>query len=481
MVTIADKPGLRIFTGLGILFLVLFLASFTCAMRPTQPLAVSYEAVTDGHGGAIIVWQSGKQVVAQRLSSTGHFLWPAPALLGDDIPPPPVPQKNTPQNRALGMAADGQGGAFIATYVSGGAPGTMTGVLQHVNANGDVSVWGTAQKPSAYRAGNVTPSVKATDKAVYLFDRGLIVKYSRVGQVLWRQQLAYGEAVLDSEGNIFTTWKVDDYLGNATVSVAAYSSSGNILWTREEKTESFNGGIPGHVPGASTGSARLAVTPKGLLVRIATTDWAIQNGEKQGPPIHMGWVPGGVLEDIVVEPGPSEEVLFTMYGLKNSPTRKVVGRKGEVVDVPSASYFGDSTSASAIILRGIQADGGTWEQTLVETAEGDRAEPRLASDESGYLIVWRQWRKDPTAGGAVWLQGINTGGSLRWREPVKAFPEGSLRHQSYPVILSDGSGGGIVLTNTGSRARQAPEIRAQHVSPSGQLLWGPQGILVTRP
>lgn len=481
MVPTAGKPGLRIFTGLGILLVVLLLASLTCSMRSTQPLAVSYEAVTDGQGGAVIVWQSGKQVVAQRLSPTGRFLWPAPALLGDDVAPPPVPTTNRPRVRSLGVAADGQGGAFVAAYVPGagteGTPNALIGVLQHVNANGDVSVWGTAQNPSAYRANNVTPTVKTTGNAVYLFDRGLVVKYSRTGQIMWQQHLAYGETVLDAEGNIFTTWKVDDYLGNATISVAAYSNSGNMLWTREEKTESFNGGIPGHVPGANTGSPRLAPTPRGPLVRIGATDWAIQNAEGQGTPIHVPWGAGGLLEDVLAEAGSSGDILFVQYG-STSTTRspnRVVNQMGQVVDVPYAS------GGSAMILQGLNVDAGTWEQTVAVTEEGDRIEPKLVSDESGYLIAWRQWRKDPNANGAVWLQGINTSGSLRWNGPVKIFPEGSLRHQSYPVILGDGSGGAIVLANTGNRARQAPEIRAQHVSPSEQFLWGPQGILVTQP
>ncbi len=481
MVTTPDNPGRRIITGLGVLLFVLLVASFTCAIRPTQPLAVSYEAVPDGQGGAIIVWQSGKKVVAQRLSSTGQFLWPAPALLGGDVDLPPSPPTGRPPERSLGVAADGQGGAFVAAYVSGAAggdaPSTLTGVLQHVNANGDVSVWGASQKPSAYRAGNVTPTVKTTGDSVYLFDRGLVVKYSRTGEVTWRQPLAYGEVILDNEGNIFTTWKVDDYLGNAAVSVAAYSSSGKTLWTREEKTESFNGGIPGHVPGASTGSARLALTPNGPLVRVGAMDWAIQNAEGQGPPIHVGWDTGGVLEDVVAEAGPSGDILFVLYGSNSTSrsTSKVINQKGQLVDVLYGS------GGSAIILQGLNVDAGTWQQTVAVTEDGDRAEPKLVSDESGYLIVWRQWRKDPRADGTVWLQGINTDGSIRWREPVQTFPDWRLRHQSYPVILTDGSGGAIVLTNTGNRARQAPEIRAQHVSPSGQLLWGPQGILVTQP
>ena len=93
--------------------------------------------ITDGAGGAIVVWEDGRypdqtRIFAQRISASGKKVWSAGSL--------PLTNLNSKQSRPV-MITDGAGGAIVAWQDERNPLGLKDLFGQHVSGNGDL-LWG---------------------------------------------------------------------------------------------------------------------------------------------------------------------------------------------------------------------------------------------------------------------------------------------------------------------------------------------------
>jgi hypothetical protein len=118
----------------------------------------------------------------------------------------------------------------------------------------------------------------------------------------------------------------------------------------------------------------------------------------------------------------------------------------------------------------------TGDGVPVCTALNDQTYPGICSDGSGgAIIVWRDYR-DPLWGADVFVQKIDTGGTVQWDLDGVALcrDEGN---QVNIHIISDGDGGAMCAWRDGE---VASDIEAQRILSNGSLYYVTQSIGVTR-
>lgn len=208
--------------------------------------------VSDGAGGAIIVYESGivggaRQLYAQHVSKSGTLLWGNGVLLSN-VADSRLRWAEDPEQD--GIASDGAGGAFI-TWQAYSAPYFI--YAQHINASGNI-LWGNAgvglsllgsyngYRSTIANSGNGTAVVGFTNSAGNQY---YLQKISAAGSYLWGSSglLVSGINTLNSSGaaNIITYDSLNAciftaYLTQATsvspvnVTVQKIDLNGNILW-----------------------------------------------------------------------------------------------------------------------------------------------------------------------------------------------------------------------------------------------------------
>ncbi len=108
------------------------------------------------------------------------------------------------------------------------------------------------------------------------------------------------------------------------------------------------------------------------------------------------------------------------------------------------------------------------------TATGDQASPTVASDGSGgAIITWQDYRNG--SDWDIYVQQVNASGAAQWTVNGVAVCTAT-GYQQYPIIVSDGSGGGII---TWMDYRSGPShLYAQRVSASGNPQWTTDGVAI---
>jgi Secretion system C-terminal sorting domain len=109
------------------------------------------------------------------------------------------------------------------------------------------------------------------------------------------------------------------------------------------------------------------------------------------------------------------------------------------------------------------------------TATGNQYSPMIVGDGSGgAVITWQDYR----GGGSydIYAQRIGASGVVQWSANGVAICTAT-GNQSYPTIVSDGSGGAIV-TWYDYRGGTTQDIYAQHISASGVAQWSANGVAI---
>ncbi len=97
------------------------------------------------------------------------------------------------------------------------------------------------------------------------------------------------------------------------------------------------------------------------------------------------------------------------------------------------------------------------------------------SNDGGAIIVWSDKRNGINNTG-IYIQKIDSNGNIQWAQNgVNAVLSIGI-HQN-PKILSDGQGGAFILFEDSSTTSNF-NIVAQHISSTGQLIWGNNGIMI---
>ena len=132
-----------------------------------------------------------------------------------------------------------------------------------------------------------------------------------------------------------------------------------------------------------------------------------------------------------------------------------------------------------ILAQRISASGDTlWTGSGVTicAASGSQLYPCIVSDGAGGAIVAWEDRRDGVSDQNIYAQRVDASGSLLWGSgDVAICTTGNT--QSRPVIVSDGSGGAIIVWDSVGDPT-GKDLYAQRVDPSGNVLWTVNGVPV---
>lgn len=113
--------------------------------------------------------------------------------------------------------------------------------------------------------------------------------------------------------------------------------------------------------------------------------------------------------------------------------------------------------------------------TPISTASNDQANPAIISDNNGGAII--VWEDDRDGNNNIFAQRISSAGIVQWTAngiPVCSDPG----FQYGPQIISDGSGGAIIVWEDVRNGFPNIDIYAQRVDANGNILWTPNGKIV---
>ncbi len=132
--------------------------------------------------------------------------------------------------------------------------------------------------------------------------------------------------------------------------------------------------------------------------------------------------------------------------------------------------------AQRIDSNGNNATGWPGNGTAICTDVAQQRYPELVSDGSGgAIIVWQDWRGAQD----VYAQRINSTGGVEWTTNGIAVCSAA-QSQSKPTLVSDGAGGAIITWNDW-RSASTYDIYAQRINSTGDIVagWTPNGVLIT--
>ena len=100
--------------------------------------------------------------------------------------------------------------------------------------------------------------------------------------------------------------------------------------------------------------------------------------------------------------------------------------------------------------------------------------PNACTDESdGAIIVWQDTRNG--GGNTVYAQRLGADGRPKWTANGVRLVRGSNASQTYPKVASDGKGGAYVVWQDLRNSGNGIDLYAQHISPTGGILWDSVG------
>lgn len=423
------------------------------AQRGRLQRAVS--AVTDGQGGAIVVFESepraGKNagdcdLLAQRLDADGRLAWNH----GDPVA---IAETSAREVRPL-AAGDGSGGAIV-VYERREGDG-VTPLVQRLSSSGS-ALWSQPAR--------VTADTRE-DRRV------------RVSEIM-----------PDGAGGVFVVYEVrytsGQYAGDCDLHAQRLSGSGARLWTEDEI-------------GATVSSAEKMLERSPFLISdgahglIAAFEGEWRSGEYAGDWEIFGqrldqdgemlWNSGD--KSAVVSSGPWTE-------------RNVValpdGRGGLIAVFEAEAREGEHVGNCDLLMQRLDANGAMlWNEgkrsSGVATSKWSETRPVLVPDDAGgAIVVFEQHAPPDNYAGDIDLaaERITPEGSLLWstgnndRAADVAVRDDLL--ECNPAAASDGAGGVLIVYEAEARIGKyagRSDLLAQRLSPQGKLLW-PDGKPLT--
>jgi len=364
------------------------------------------QLISDGVGGAIIVWEyhlgGSARIYAQRVNSNGVMLWTT-----DGVPICTAAENQEhPQ-----LVSDGSGGAIITWYDS--RSGNYDIYAQRINANG-VVLWAIDGVPICTAANNQSLPQLVSDGA-----GGAIITWQdtrsgnwhiyaqRVnanGVVLWTTNGVpicttsnteqYLQLVSDGSGGAIITW-YDSRSGNADIYTQRVNSNGVVLWTTD--------GVPICTAANTQQYPRLVSDEIGGAI----ISWQDGRGSDKYPYIYAQRVNANGI------------VLWTTNGI---PICIEIGSKN----------------------------------------------PQLVRDGTGdVLVMWQDYYRS-FGSIHIYAQRVNTSGTVLWKTngvPICTAASGRRNHQ----LVRDGTGGAIITWRDSRSGIGYYDIYAQNVNPDGTL------------
>jgi len=462
----------------------------SCVFPWPRYKSLDLDTASDGSGGVFVVWEDENVAYGQRIDSEGKLRW------GDGVMLSTLRCWYPPR-----VTGDGSGGAIIVwSEAEKRDRGYSTPVtyIQKVNPEGQV-LWGQGGKP--------VPGIHRRSLAVSDGSGGVIIvqlwpqiRLQRIdgeGNPVWSEEgvtvcttlstIAGDPSVLaEGSGGATIVW-ADTRAGGSRNDVYAQrvSPEGEIMWQED--------GVPVSLPcygqtilqivSDGSGGAIVAWLYERVSGKItgdtpmeALTQVHAQRLSPDGEPL---WQEGGVQVNILPVAG---------YPLGMASD----GAGGAVIAWHPSLYWGEERFENERFLFGLRAQRVDSEGRLQWLEE---ARLFVNVNVSGRIGSWGGMLAAPVvadgSGGAIVIgvfqssgplpraQKLSPEGELLWEEGgVQLFPEPRAKSYENLQVVSDGSGGAIIVAEAGRRFAYSDRIYAQRMDSEGKLLWTDGGLLV---
>lgn len=397
--------------------------------------------VTDGSGGAIMVWQDKRNgstydIYAQRMNATGVSQWTSNGVV--------ICAADSNQMNPK-IVSDGVGGAIICWEDKRNATGWDI-YSQRINSSGVVQ-WSANGLPVCtvvFEQDTLAMVSDGVGGAIltwqdYRSNNGFADIYaqriSTAGVMLWTangvsicNQAAEqrGPKVLsDGTGGAFITW-ADNRAGNFDIYTQRISTGGAVQWTTNGVATCTMGTDQLKPDICSDGAAGVIITWTDFR---STTDYNIY-AQRQGPAGAIVWVVDGIVMNNNVAYEQTDPKIIS-DGLGGAIISWTDYRTGITSDIYAQRV--NSTGAVQWTATGI----------IICTATGDQVRPQLVSDgNNGAYITWEDHRN---AGNSdIYAQRIASNAAITWS--ANGLNISSIANdQMRPMIVVDGNLGAIIV------------------------------------
>ena len=260
----------------------------------------------------------------------------------------------------------------------------------------------------------------------------------------------------DGAGGAIVAWQDQRNGANNDIYAQRVNAAGVVMWAT-------NGVAVAAAANWQTAPRIIADGSGGAIItwfdnRTGDDDVYVQRLNASGAP---QWTPNGVL-------------LCNVAGSQNYPKLVSDGAGGAIVIWRDWRRYQDSD----VFAQRVSATGvPQWTANGVDMTMGAnlwRYEPDLISDGAGGAIA--AWMDDRNSGRDIYVQRVNSSGTLQWGSGVRLGGTTSSGWSAQPRITSDGAGGAIVAW------RELPasdyEIYAGRVNAAGVRQWATNGVPV---
>lgn len=373
--------------------------------------------VSDGNGGAIIVWMDNRtgqgKLYAQRIDFYGNVQWATNGI-------PLCTSIANQYNPAI--VADGSGGAIIAW---GDNRNSALIYAQHINSSGTL-LWPVSGVPIC----NLTYS-----------------------------QADYPSITTDGNGGAIIAW-TDQRLGSADIYAQRVNAYGAVQWATN--------GVPiCNVIRSSWFSKIVSDGAGGAIISWEDTRYMFavyQQSDIFAQRVNASGVIQWALDGVPICLVDDEQVNICMVSDNNG---------GAVMTWKDHRAGLDDIYAQWINSAGV-VQGPTDGAAICTSAYG-QANPKVILDGAGGAFI--AWDDHRTGGGSdIYVQRINNLVQSQWSVNGKLIATGPVGRGN-PEMLSDGFGGAFISWGDG-RSSVGSDIYAQRINSSGVGYWTANGILI---
>ncbi|MBN1188449.1 MAG: hypothetical protein JXA46_01740 [Dehalococcoidales bacterium] len=470
-----------------------------------KPGSITVHAISDGSGGAIITWQKEKGIYVQHIDASGNILWQDGGMQVSEAGTKLYPY--APSRTSFTLITDGAGGAIITwdekykmptdrndpaffnpvpfhsrrisptgeflwneTDIATGSAGLYGGNFPVVVADGTggaIFAWNAYT--TAHRALHndfLRLQKLAPDRTRLWGDQGILLVKSSPYRPVTEEEKAAGtkgtiirsyptyagehDIVSDGDGGIFVIWEEEGEHGSNQVHAQRLNSDGTTAWN-ESVIAGYTGYQYNSLHSDSSGGAILTIT--GSDVEAAYQQHIGNDGvlleKKVYLPDTISDGSGGSYRVRVATDspsGPPDQRSMILCVQRINPTLSVFRPEKQVIATEQGYQLGN----------------------LEYAADGTR----------GIILLW-QFQKEYVAYGGIFAQRLDTEGNILWGEKGIAVFNQPAKYQANSTIISDGSGGAIVIAAAGNNALGGDMVYAQYLDAEGNRLWG-DGIRIDR-
>jgi len=481
----------------------------------------SPQLVSDGAGGAIIVWHDyrrggGEDIFSQRVNAQGKVIWK------EDGIPVSIAQGTQwyPQ-----IASDGAGGAIVVWTDGRKSAGDNDIYGQRISPGGNLLWDNNGVEVCSAKLNQEKPVIIPINKGAIIAWNDFRLNNSDVfaqkidldGKLLWKKEgvpvcnAAYNQQnptlAEDGAGGAIVAWE-DERGESSDIFAQKIYSDGRPAWQE-------NGRPICKADGKQKNVSIIKLAQEGWVMiwedaRFGTTDLFSQKINNAGTPL---WQLNGVViassplsqeapaaaitrsDDLVVCWQDSRFGANDIYAQKvstngalqwtssgkiiNNSLGSVVQQNIKAVETTKKEIilcFEDARSGFFNIYsqKVNQAGNLAWGAHGLGVAKvaANQINPQMVPDNSGgAIIAWEDYRNEALP--SIRAQRLSSAGEKIWGESLALAAVKS--RQIKPVMITDNAGGAIVAWQDNRNVLSLQDIYIQRVSASGSLLWGSKG------